>query len=148
MKRIRKVGLVLLVSYTILLIYLMFFGFDRYTFPEFRYNLVLFSTLRSLLNFNQFNTKTWIINLIGNIGVFVPFGILFPIVLRGSIIQLYIKFITGIFFLELIQLLSRRGVFDVDDLLLNSVGFIIGYVSYRIITMYIDKYNKRRNKDG
>lgn len=110
MKRIRKVGLMLLVSYTVLLIYWMFFGFGRYTYPEFRYNLIPFSTLGNFLNFNRFNTKIWVINLIGNIGVFAPFGILFPIVFKERMIQQYLKFITGIFLLELIQLLSRRGV--------------------------------------
>lgn len=138
MKKIRKVGLFLLVSYTALLSFWMFFGFGRHTYSEFRYNLTPFSTLGIFLNFSKFNTKTWVINLIGNIGVFVPFGILFPIVFQERMIRLYLKFITGIFLLELIQLLSRRGVFDVDDLLLNSVGFIIGYGSYRILAIFMN----------
>lgn len=137
MKRIRKVGLFLLVCYMCLLIFWMFFGFGRYTYSEFRYNLIPFSTIEDFLNFNQFNTKRWVINLIGNVGVFVPFGILLPFVFEERIGRLYVKFIIGLFVLELTQLLSRRGVFDIDDLLLNSVGFIVGYGSYRIIVKYL-----------
>lgn len=137
MKKVRKVGLFLLVSYTLLLSFWMFFGFGRYTYPGFRYNLIPFLTVGDFLNFNQFNTKTWVINLIGNIGVCIPFGILFPLVFQGPMIRLYIKFIAGIFVLELMQLLTRKGVFDIDDLILNSVGFIIGYGIYRVIAMWV-----------
>lgn len=138
MKRVQKAGLFLLVCYIFLLGFWMFFGFGRYTYSEFRYNLIPFVTVEDFLNFNQFNGKTWAINLIGNIGVFVPFGILFPLVFQGQMVRLYIKFIVGIFVLELMQLLSKRGVFDVDDLLLNSVGFIIGYGSYKIVAMWMN----------
>lgn len=128
----QKVGLFLLVCYTLLLIFCMFFAFGRYTYPEFQYNIIPFETIKLFLNFNQFNTSIWVINLIGNIGVFVPFGILLPIVLKQGIGPSYVKFIVGIFVLELIQLLSRRGSFDIDDLILNSVGFLIGYGIYKI----------------
>ncbi len=132
MKRIQKAGLFLLVSYTFLLIFWMFFGFGRYTYPEVRYNLIPFSTVGDFLNFSQFHTKTWVINLIGNIGVFVPFGILLPLVFQGPMARLYVKFISGVFVLETIQLFSRKGVFDVDDLILNSVGFVVGYGIYKV----------------
>lgn len=136
--KIQKVGFFLLVCYTLLLSFWMFFGFGRYTYPEFRYNLIPFSTIRIFLNFDQFNTNMWIINLIGNIGVFIPFGILLPLIIKGRIVLSYIFFIIGVFVLELIQMLSRRGSFDIDDLLLNSVGFVIGYGIYKIIILWLN----------
>lgn len=141
--KIQKVGFFLLVCYTLLLSFWMFLGFGRYTYPEFRYNLIPFSTIRIFLNFDQFNTNMWAINLIGNIGVFVPFGILLPVVLQGRIVLSYINFIIGMFVLELIQLLSRRGSFDIDDLLLNSVGFVIGYGTYKIIVLWLNSNNSK-----
>ncbi len=139
--KIQKFGFFLLVCYTLLLSFWMFFGFGRYTYSEFRYNLIPFSTIRIFLNFDHFNTNMWVINLIGNIGVFVPFGILVPIVLQRRIVRSYITFIIGIFVLELIQLLSRRGSFDIDDLLLNSIGFVIGYGIYKIIVLWLNSNN-------
>jgi len=121
----------------------MIFGFGRHTYPEYRYNLIPFSTIKIFLNFDQFNTNMWVINLIGNIGVFVPFGILLPVVIKGKIVLSYINFIIGVFVLELIQLLSRRGSFDIDDLLLNSVGFVIGYGIYTIIVLWLNSDNSR-----
>lgn len=44
---------------------------------------------------------------------------------------LYKKFIVGIFALEIVQLISR-SVFDSDNLLLNTLRFIIGYNIYII----------------
>lgn len=128
----REIGLFLLVAYTLTLIFWMFFGFGRGTFSEMRYNLRLFSTVKIFLRFDYFSTFMWVLNLIGNIGVFVPFGVLFPLVFKGGLGKLYLRFITGIFILEVMQLISRRGVFDVDDLLLNSVGFMVGYGVYKL----------------
>lgn len=133
MKIIKRVAPFILVGYIFLLSYWMFFGFGRYTYSEFRYNLLPFSTIKLFLNFGQFSISMWIINLIGNIGVFVPFGILFPVIFQGTFVKSYVNFIIGVFLLEMIQLLSRRGIFDIDDLLLNSVGFVIGYGIYRTL---------------
>lgn len=33
---------------------------------------------------------------------------------------------------EVVQLISRRGVFDIDDLLLNMLGSIMGYGIYKL----------------
>jgi len=38
--------------------------------------------------------------------------------------------------LELTQLLSKRGSLDVDDVILNSLGFLIGYGIYKAIAQY------------
>lgn len=135
---IKRTALFVLVGYISLLIFWMFFGFGRYTYLEFRYNLIPFSTIKHFLNFDQFSTSMWVINLIGNIGVFVPFGILLPVIFQGRIVKSYVSFIVGMLTLEITQLLSRRGIFDIDDLLLNSVGFVIGYGIYRIGVLWLD----------
>ncbi|WP_233355016.1 VanZ family protein [Paenibacillus sp. JZ16] len=36
-------------------------------------------------------------------------------------------FLTGLFVLEMTQLITRRGSLDVDDFILNSVGVTLGY---------------------
>lgn len=65
-------------------------------------------------------------NLLGNIILFIPVGILFPMisgwkwktVAMGTAFSLLI---------ESIQLITRRGCFDPDDIILNCLGCIIGY---------------------
>ncbi|WP_258881661.1 VanZ family protein [Paenibacillus sp. sptzw28] len=40
--------------------------------------------------------------------------------------------IVALLILELMQLILRRGSFDIDDVLLNTIGAVIGYTVYRI----------------
>lgn len=124
---------ILMILYLLLLAYWMMFGFGRTSQDEFMYNLRPLSTIRHFLQAQNINSKASIINLVGNIGVFTPFGIALPIIFRFKFLKLYGLFLCGLFALELTQLLSRRGSFDVDDLILNSVGFFIGYWIYGIL---------------
>lgn len=71
-------------------------------------------------------------NLVGNVAVFMPFGYLLPCISRKS--QSWITVLCkGFLFstaIELFQLFSAFGAFDVDDLLLNSFGVLLGYLLY------------------
>lgn len=42
-------------------------------------------------------------------------------------------FLAGLFILEFSQLISRRGSFDVDDFILNTIGFTFGYAIYKLL---------------
>lgn len=127
----------LLTGYTMVLIYWMILGFGRTARPEFRYNLRPLHTIRLFSRTEYFNLTNWAINMIGNIVVFVPFGILLPLLLRGSFRRSASVFLTGIILLESLQLVTRRGSFDVDDILLNSIGFTAGFVLYRIFRRFL-----------
>ena len=71
-------------------------------------------------------------NIGGNIVGFIPLGVILP--LAFSFLGKWWKlalFVFGISLLfEVTQLITGIGVFDVDDLLLNTVGGIIGYFLY------------------
>jgi glycopeptide antibiotics resistance protein len=74
-------------------------------------------------------------NLLGNFIGFVPFGILLPLFLpwfRHGIKMLLAGFILTLGF-ETLQLLTGLGVWDVDDLLLNTAGTIAGYILFFIL---------------
>lgn len=73
-------------------------------------------------------------NLAGNLLVFVPFGFLFPLVAENGrlfwVMQLNaFVFVLGI---EVFQLFSGFGAFDVDDLFLNCLGAAVGFGIYRL----------------
>ncbi len=129
----KKILELVLFGYTLLLSYWMLFGFHRMPSSEYHYNLVPFQTLQSFMDIGQFNVRSWLINVIGNIAVFVPFGLFVPWVRgRNSWIGSFVWFLAGLLILELLQLLTRRGSFDVDDLLLNSIGFACGYLWWSV----------------
>lgn len=78
-------------------------------------------------------------NILGNIVAFVPLGFLLSIVFNRlskfkSII--FSSFILSLI-LEIIQLLTAIGDFDVDDVLLNVFGALCGYIFYRISARFI-----------
>ncbi|WP_410985268.1 VanZ family protein [Bacillus cereus] len=90
------------------------------------------STFKYIINFNHYNLDIWLMNTIGNILIFIPFGffipLLFPKVNNWKLTcKLFIKIV---FFIELLQLLTFTGIFDVDDIILNTTGGLIGYSIY------------------
>ena len=74
------------------------------------------------------------INLIGNIILFIPGGFLLPKIfprLRSFWRFLFLAF--GLLLLiESAQLFSLRGRLDVDDLILNLLGLLLGYILSKI----------------
>ena len=76
-----------------------------------------------------------LINVIGNTAMFIPIGIIWPCVFRN--LNTHAKVIAaGVglsLFIEILQLPFFDRVSDIDDLLLNSLGFLLGYGLYRIV---------------
>ena len=71
-------------------------------------------------------------NLLGNLLGFVPFGFLFPLLLpwfRNFFKILFAGFLLSLFY-ESAQLLFGLGISDVDDLILNTAGTIIGGIAF------------------
>jgi len=129
-----KLGVVLVSLYTILLSYWMLFGFGRRSASNhYMINLKPFETISYFLQFDRFNTSIWVVNLIGNIAIFVPFGVLLPIIFGKQLRKSFYIFFLGLLLLESLQLFTRRGSFDIDDFILNSVGFLLGYGLFRIL---------------
>jgi len=81
------------------------------------------------------------INLLGNVAVFVPFGLLIPLVFRVRWLSFIVGFASWILILELLQLITRRGTADIDDIILNTIGACIGYAVIVIIVRW-----RRKNK--
>ena len=74
------------------------------------------------------------INIIGNICMFIPTGIILPI-LYPRLDRFWKVLLAGAglsFFIELLQLLLPGSVSDIDDLILNTAGAAIGYGIYRL----------------
>jgi glycopeptide antibiotics resistance protein len=76
--------------------------------------------------------KEALLNLIGNTTMFIPIGIIWPIVFKK--LDKTVKVIAaGVGFslcIEILQLPFYDRVTDIDDLILNSAGFLIGYGVY------------------
>ncbi|GJM78961.1 hypothetical protein HMSSN139_14570 [Paenibacillus sp. HMSSN-139] len=128
----KRWALLALAGYTLLVAYWMLFGFGRVPHDTYMYNVKPFFTIRQFLRSGDLLSGRWLVNMIGNIGVFVPFGLLMPIVLGGKLWRMLSLFLLGVVFLEGLQLVFKRGSFDVDDLILNAAGFLLGVGIYKI----------------
>ena len=123
----KKIYRIFILPYTIFLLYLMFLGFGR---EQHEANIVRLLPLVSTILFVQ-NTTSWesiIINLLGNIIMFIPFGFLGWLNAKYfSFKKLIVDFLSVLIIVEALQYLTRLGVFDIDDLALNSIGVWIGF---------------------
>ena len=86
-----------------------------------------------------------VINLAGNIIMFVPLGFFLPLVSKRCHSAALCMLLSGLCILavECIQLFTLLGSFDMDDLLLNMAGVCIGYGLYRIFTMLFPQMLRR-----
>lgn len=86
-------------------------------------------------------------NIFGNVLLFLPYGIFIGkyVKLEKTSIVMVISFITSLS-IEVIQFLIGR-VFDVDDIILNVLGGVIGFIIYRIFKKFNDKLPSFFQKD-
>lgn len=96
-----------------------------------RANFIPFKTIYSLLH--ETIDIFVIQNLAGNIIGFAPLGFLLPILHPSLSSFLKIGVIAFAFSLtlEVIQLVKVLGIFDVDDIILNTLGALFGYAIYK-----------------
>lgn len=136
-------SLILFVLYLCFLSYLLFFsetfGRTASSSQNHSVNLVLFHEIRRyLVNYSTLGMIS-AINLIGNVVAFMPFGFFCPLlgkhrhsffrtVLLGALFSLGV---------ETVQYFSNVGSFDVDDIFLNTLGTVLGYLMYELVVNMI-----------
>ncbi|UQZ82081.1 VanZ like family protein [Paenibacillus konkukensis] len=130
---VRAAAWVIFSSYTLFIIYLLFFGFSRSGRTERSYNIVPFKTVWSyFVYFRHYDLDIWIINVFGNVAAFVPFGFfipwLFPSFNRWlAVAKLLFWLLLAV---ETLQFVFKVGSFDVDDILLNVLGGLLGFALF------------------
>lgn len=74
------------------------------------------------------------INLFGNVLLFIPAGWLLPKLWKKmqNFFRFFFTCALCILFVELLQLFTLLGSFDVDDLILNLAGMILGFLYFSI----------------
>ncbi|KFM95263.1 VanZ family protein [Bacillus clarus] len=114
----------------------MFLGFDRlglkYINHEYEYQLIPSSIplcLPNMVDGKDFNL--WFFNF-GNLTAFIPFGVLISMLYRCNFIRFITSFCITILILEVLQMVTFLGGFDIDDVIVNAMGATIGFCAYKI----------------
>ncbi len=74
-----------------------------------------------------FTNKIVFLNLIGNLLLYFPFGIILKKKGTNIIVSILLMIIV-IVSMELLQYITKRGIFDYIDIILNLLGSLIGYM--------------------
>ena len=138
-RRIKHLGAMLFVIYILLLIYFLFFSeeYGRVAAEEriYRYNLIPFVEIRRFWIYReQLGVFAVITNLLGNVIGFIPYGFILPVIARKCRSGFFI-ILSGFgisLLVETIQLITKVGCFDVDDLMLNTLGAALGYLAFAV----------------
>ncbi len=130
---LKKLYKILIVPYTLILLYLMFLGMGRFQYED---HLIRIEPIFSTWWFIQDNivwTNTVMI-VSGNVIMFIPFGFLgwiFPKLMNLK--PLLYTFTSSIVIVEAMQYFTRMGIFEVDDIILNTSGVFLGWLFRRFL---------------
>jgi len=122
----------------------------NFTYDEYHWrsnNFVPLKTIYFYLFLADINVNIRIENLAGNIVGFMPFGFILPLLAKKfqnlSTVALS-TFCLSLTF-ELLQLVFEFGSFDVDDLILNTIGGILGYLPFKLAYLFIQRKMRHFN---
>ena len=139
--RHRKLNIALFCIYSSFMLYLLFHrtggieGMDYWTQIRANLNLEPFHTIRlflKVLGTPAYNSAT-VINLGGNVILFIPLGFFLPQVFP-KLRKFWKTILTTaliIIAVELAQLFTLLGSCDIDDLILNVLGSTLGYFIHK-----------------
>ncbi|MEQ2468005.1 VanZ family protein [Niallia hominis] len=99
-------------------------------------NFVPFKTISMYIQaifYGNMNLDIPIKNLFGNLFMFLPMGLYLPYFIKRTkqVSAFSIVFLSILFLIEFTQLLIRRGSFDIDDFILNTIGALIGFTIWK-----------------
>ncbi|MDO5381447.1 MAG: VanZ family protein [Eubacteriales bacterium] len=132
---------IIFIIYMACLIYLVFFAESMgrtHVQQGYAYNLEPLKEIRRFWKYIFSTEQIGLasrLNIFGNVIAFIPFGLCLPLIsdhrLKCITTLLYTFALSLI--IELVQLISKVGSFDVDDLVLNCMGGLVGYLLYYVL---------------
>jgi len=138
----RWIASLILIAYGAILIKLMVFKFDLIEIGPLRFklppemgqaNFVPFKTIWPYLR-GEHGWLIAVLNVAGNIALLVPIGFLVPFVSRRVTWQTSLALAVAVgLAIEGMEVAFRLGIFDIDDVILNALGVMIGYWAFTMV---------------
>lgn len=114
---------------------------DHLTYQLQSGNFIPFKTI--FINIQSLSLWRDFSNLVGNIAVFIPFGMFLVLLSKNkgmSFIGVLALSLSLSLFLECFQLVTSLGIFDVDDLILNTSGGVLGYCAFKLYEKFYSRF--------
>lgn len=129
-KNHKKFSLVTEIFYLIFIIYILCL-FRVVTFQDINFGESNFTPFREIFRYD-IGSERFIKNVLGNILLFVPFGFFATYIVKNKRISLtFLMTLIVSFTIEGTQYYIGR-VFDIDDIILNVIGGMVGFLIYRL----------------
>lgn len=131
---------VLLVIYLAIVFYITLFSREP---GEKRIDMVPFRSYYLLI---EENNSFYFTQILYNILMTVPFGFLLPFIYK-KMRSVFVVGLMGFLFslsIETVQYITRRGLFEFDDLFNNTVGTVAGYIIFYIIQSILITFIDRK----
>jgi len=139
-KAIKVVFSIGFIFYLLVLLFILFLGTRGYIWSDLSLleyikrssNFVPFKTISTYfkaISDGSMNMDIPIKNLVGNFILFLPMGFYLPFFMKkiNKVSVFSFSMIILLLIIEVLQLVTRRGSFDIDDLILNILGALIGF---------------------
>lgn len=131
MYKIKKIlFLILLFGYLFVILYCIVIVREQGN--EYRIVLIPFGSIKQMMEVDYPSHGQYILKeIIINIALLMPVGFFYSLESRESSLEKFLK-ATIIGFgislcIETLQLVTKRGVFEVDDLIYNTIGCVVGW---------------------
>lgn len=115
----------------------------HFTPPGNRENINLIPYVQILYQYQNKPPIFWMLYTIGNIIMFIPFGMLFPAIYRRRFKWLATLFL-GAFTSLVIEVtqyfFTVNRAADIDDFILNVIGTLLGYILFRFTKKFTKRY--------
>ena len=155
----RPVLWTIFIIYCFVLVYVLFLSRgtrDGFTFAEYMRRFTNFIPFKTIVEYVQRYIDGYrnlsVLNLLGNFVLFMPMGVLLPCVIRklDRFWKVNLTVLGMVVMVEIVQGILRVGSVDIDDVLFNVVGAMIGYGLIRLPFIYnfLKKINLIKGKDS
>lgn len=127
----KKEGVIHLLRIYYVIALLFFTVIGRRSWNYYRYNFDFGYSYQEVFLLGDYTLAS---QIIANILAFVPIGILcFLTAKKYSLLNSFLYGFSLSLFIEVMQLVLRRGYFEFDDMLSNTIGVLIGYIVGKIL---------------
>ncbi len=149
MKKILSVLFYTIFACYIVLMLLVFFRLNSIPYIDIlgkrSVNLIPFYTIAEFLS-GTGSVSTALNNILGNVIVFVPYGLYVQVIRKDKRFGLsFLQMAITSVMIEIIQFIFNLGAADIDDVILNCLGGLIGIALYKLLIKMVKEEDKAKN---